>query len=181
VGAAVVPHRNTPPILDATEHDLDLVSLFVELFVVAALLLAVVARRDARRDTVLLQGGDQPVGVIPTVGDQMLCSWETGEQVSGTSVIARLPGGQQQTPRLPGAVAHGVELGIQAAFRAANTAGKRPFLSKLAAVLRPFRCVASIMRHSVVPCCCANSWKILLKIPAQLQRAKRLYSVLCGP
>lgn len=68
MSAAVVPHGNTAPILDATAHDLDLVALFVEWFAVAALLLAVVARRDARCDTVLLQGGDQPIGVIPTVG-----------------------------------------------------------------------------------------------------------------
>ena len=123
MGAAVVPHRNTPPILDATEHDLDLVALFVELFAVATLLLAVAARREARRDTVLLQGGDQPVGVIPTVGNPMLCSGETGEKVSCAGIIARLPSGQQQTHRLAGAVAHGVQLRIQAAFRAANTAG----------------------------------------------------------
>lgn len=39
VGAAVVPHRNPPPILDAVEHGFDLVALFVEWFAVAALLL----------------------------------------------------------------------------------------------------------------------------------------------
>ncbi len=54
MGAAVVPHRNTPPILDAAEHDLDLVTLCVEWFAVATLLLAVVTRRDARLDVLLL-------------------------------------------------------------------------------------------------------------------------------
>ena len=39
MGVAVVPHRNTPPILDADEHAFDLVALFVEWFAVAALLL----------------------------------------------------------------------------------------------------------------------------------------------
>ena len=94
MGAAVVPHRNAAPVLDAAEHDLDPVTLCVELFAVATRLLAVVTRRDARLDALLLQGGDQPVGVIPTVGDQMLGSRETGEQVSRTGVIARLPSGQ---------------------------------------------------------------------------------------
>lgn len=123
MGATVVTHRNTPPILDAAKHDLDFVTLFVESFAVAAFLLAVGARWDARRDAFLLQGGDQPVGVIPSVGDHMLCSRETGEKVSCACVIARLPGGPPQMHRLAGAVANGVQLRIPATFRAANTAG----------------------------------------------------------
>ncbi|MBK9948982.1 MAG: hypothetical protein IPP12_17580 [Nitrospira sp.] len=39
MGAAVVPHRNTPPILHPPEPDLDCVLLLVEGFAVAALLL----------------------------------------------------------------------------------------------------------------------------------------------
>lgn len=105
--------------LDLHDLDLDLVALLIELFAVAALLLAVGPRRNARLDTVLLQGGDQPIGVIPTVGYQMLGSRETGEQVSRAGIIARLSGGQQQTH--PHAVTYCVELRIQPAFRATNT------------------------------------------------------------
>ncbi|MBK8276659.1 MAG: hypothetical protein IPK92_12750 [Nitrospira sp.] len=39
MGVAVVPHRNTPPILHPPEPDLDCVLLLVEGFAVAALLL----------------------------------------------------------------------------------------------------------------------------------------------
>ena len=123
MSAAVVPHGNTAPILEATEQALDLVALVVEWFAVAARRRAGVARREARGDTVLFQGGDQPIGVIPTAGDQMLGSWETGEQVSRAGGIARLPGSQQQTNRLAGAVAHGVQRRMQTTFRAAKTAG----------------------------------------------------------
>lgn len=108
MGAAVVTHRNPPPILNAAEHDLDFVTLYVELFAVAALLLAVIAWRDTRLDAFLFQGGDQPVGVIPTVSDQILSLRETGKQVSRAGVIARLPSSQYQTHRLAGAIAHGV-------------------------------------------------------------------------
>ena len=76
----------------------------------------------------------------------MLRSRETGVQVSRAGVIARLSGGQEQPHRLAGAVADGVQLRIQTAFRPANTAGERLFLSRLAAVLGAFRCVASSIR-----------------------------------
>lgn len=69
-------------------------TLYVEMFAVAALLRAIVAWRDARLDAFLLQSGDQPVGVIPTVGDQLLSLREAGEQVSRAYVTARLASGQ---------------------------------------------------------------------------------------
>ena len=46
------------------------------------------------------------------------------------------------------AVADGVQLGVQPALGAANTAGNSPFLSKLAAVRCALRCVLSIITQS---------------------------------
>jgi hypothetical protein len=86
---------------------------------------------------------------------------KAGQQASRASVVAGVPGGQHQVYRLARVVAHPLELGIQATFRAANTAGYGPFLSRLAAVRWAFRCVASIIRQSLVPDCRDNSWKIL--------------------
>ena len=56
MGAAVVPHRGAAPILEATEHDLDLVALFVKVVAIATLFLAVFLRRTTGRNLLLLQG-----------------------------------------------------------------------------------------------------------------------------
>ena len=90
MSAAVVPHRNTGPILDATEHDFDLVALLVELFAVAAPVYSVLAWWDARRDAFLLQGGDKPVGVIPPIGNQFGGIGECRQKTSGAHVITHL-------------------------------------------------------------------------------------------
>lgn len=67
MGAAVVAHSDTTPILNAAEHDLNFMPLLIELFAVAALFLADAAWWDVRRDAFLLQGGDKPVGIIPPI------------------------------------------------------------------------------------------------------------------
>src|SRR6185437_15196026 len=152
---------------------LDFVTLFVEGFAVAAPYCSVLARRNAWCDTLLLEGGDKPIRIIAAVGNQVFGVGKPGQQASRAGVIAGVPSGQQQVHRLARVVAHRVELRIQAAVRAANTAGYCPFLSRLAAVLWAFRCVASIIRQSLASACCDNSRKILLKIPARLQRTNR--------
>lgn len=174
MATASVPQGDPAPILDPVEQDLDFVALFVACFAVAAPCRSVLARRDARFDVLLLQGGDKPISVIAAVGEQMFCFGKTGQKASRACVIACLPFCQQQAHRLARVVTHGVHFRIQTAFRAANTAGYCPFVSRLAAVLWAFRCVGSIIRHSLAPCGRDNSRKILLKIPARLQRTKRV-------
>ena len=174
MGTAIIPHGNPTPILDPAKHNLDFVTLFVEGFAVAAPCRSVLARRNAWCDTLLLEGGDEPIRIIAAVGDQVVDVGKIGQQASRTGVIAGVPSGQQQVDRLARVVAHRVELRIQAAFRATNTAGYCPFLSRLAAVLWAFRCVASIIRQSLAPEWRDNSRKILLKIPTRLQRINRL-------
>ncbi len=71
MGTAIIPHGNPPPILDPPEHDLDCVPLFVEGFAVAAPYWSILARRDAWGDPLLLEGGDEPIGIIPAVGNQV--------------------------------------------------------------------------------------------------------------
>lgn len=60
-------------------------------------------------------------------------------------MIAHLAFGQQHDEQLAGAVADDVEFRVQSAFRAPDTTGNSPFLSRLAAVLCAFRRVESIM------------------------------------
>ena len=174
MGTAIVPHGNSTPILDPVKHNFDVVALFVKGCAVAAPCRSVLARRNTRCDTLLLQGGDEPIRIIAAVGDQVLGIVKTGQQASRAGIIAGVPCCQQQMHRLACVVAHRVELRIQATFRAANTAGYCPFFSRLAAVLGAFRCVASIIRQSLAPGWLDNSRKILLKIPARLQRTNRL-------
>lgn len=73
MAAAVIPHGDPAPVLDAIEHDLDLVTLFIDGFAVTQPVLPVLARRDAGGDTPFFQRRPEPVGAIAAVGDQLLC------------------------------------------------------------------------------------------------------------
>ena len=126
MGTAIIPHGNSTPILDPPEHDLDCVSLLVEGLVVAATCRSVLARRDARGDALVLQRGDEPISLIATIGNQLFRGGKARQEAAGSRVIAGVACGQQQVHRLARLVAHRVELRIQAAVRAANTAGKCP-------------------------------------------------------
>lgn len=139
MGTAIIPHGNPTPILDPPEHDLDFVALFVEGFVVATPCRSVFPWRNAGCDALLPEGGDEPIGIIAAVGDQVFGIGKTGQQAFRAAVIAGVPCGQQQVHRLAHIVAHRMELRIQAPFRAANTARACPFLSRLAAVRWAFR------------------------------------------
>lgn len=181
MGAAVVPHRNTPPILDAAEHDFDLVALFVELFTVAALLLAVVARRDARLDAVLLQGSDQPVRVIPH-GRRSDVVHE-GDWGAGISRPCNRSFARRSATAAPACRCRRTRRAAwsSAPLSSGRYGDKHPFLSRLAAVRWALRCVASIISCLVPSGLFASSVNIKSNTPIRLQRTKRLYSVLCGP
>lgn len=100
--------------------------LFVEEFAVVAPSRSALTRRNAEGDPLLLEGSDEPIRIIAAVGNQVRGIRKTGEQAVCASVIAGVSGCQQQVSRLARVVAHGVELRIQATFRAANTAGDCP-------------------------------------------------------
>lgn len=110
MGTAIVPHG------DPAERALDGVALSVECLAVAASFLSGLARRHARFDALLLQGGDEPILVIAAVGNHMFCLGKTGQKASRACVIACLPFRQQQARRLARVVTNGVQLRVQAAF-----------------------------------------------------------------
>ncbi len=89
-------------------------------------------------------------------------------------MVAHLAFAKQQDDRFSGFVADGVELGVQAAFRAPDTTGNIPFLRRLAAVRWAFRWVASIMIRSGFGPSPASAAKIRSNTPNRLQRMKRL-------
>ena len=68
---AIIAHGNTAPVLDATEHALDFMALFLEEFAVARLFPASFAWRDAGGNACFLQRDPEPVGIIATVGNQV--------------------------------------------------------------------------------------------------------------
>ena len=140
------------PVLKAAEHVLDAVALSVEHPVVRDRHLVVGFRGDARFDATLGQGLSQPVGVIAPVAEQDLGLGERVDQQGGTPIIAHLAFAQQQDQRSALAIAHGVELRVQAAFGPPDTSGSeaepmirgiigttRPFFKRLAAVRFAFR------------------------------------------
>ena len=90
--------------------------------------------RDAGLDPLFDQGFAKPVAVIASIGDQRLGVRQGIEHQRRALMIAHLAFAQQQDQGLAVAIADRVKLGVQAAFRAPDTAGNSPFLSRLAAV-----------------------------------------------
>ena len=81
----------------------------------------------------------EPVGVIAPVAEQDVGLGERVDHQGCALVIAHLTFAQQQDQGSALAVAHRVELRVQAAFGAADTSGNIPFFKRLAAVRCAFR------------------------------------------
>ena len=69
MGASVVAGVDAPPVLEPSEHVLDLVALAIERAVVVDRLLAVGFGGDAGRDAAFGKGLAEPVGVIAFVAE----------------------------------------------------------------------------------------------------------------
>jgi pimeloyl-ACP methyl ester carboxylesterase len=174
VCASVVAGVDTSPVFQATEHDLDLVSLSVERGVVRDGDPAVALRGDAGGGSALGEGVPEPVGVITSVADQVLGPWQGIDHQGSSLVVAHLSLAEQQDERATQMVADRMELRVQAALGAPDTSGKSPLFKRLAAVRCAFRWVASIMIVSGSPTFAASSAKMRLNTPSRLQRMKRL-------
>jgi len=85
--------------LGAAEHDLDAVAAFVATLVVFDDLVPDFSARDAGRDTLLLQGIAEPVGIIASVCQHPLRFGQTVEQSGLASVVADLSGRQEEADR----------------------------------------------------------------------------------
>lgn len=140
MSASVVAGCDAPPFLEFSQEVLDLVSLAIERLVVRVRDFPASARRDARFDAF----GDQRLAecgaVVAAIGDEVFGGREGAEHEACALVIAHLAFREQHDDRTALAVADGVELGVQPAFGAPDTAGNSPFLSRLAAVRWAFRC-----------------------------------------
>src|SRR3546814_691697 len=124
-----------PPVLEATEHDLDAVAAFVATLVVFYGLVPYFSARDAGRDPLFLQGVAEPVGIIASVCQHPLRFGQTVEHSGCASVIADLPSGHEEADRTTIRIGHSMQLGVHAALRAADQASRTPlFTPRLDAV-----------------------------------------------
>lgn len=129
--AAVVACRDTSPVFELCEEVLDFVALTVERFVVIERVLSASCWRNARFGSARFERRAESVAVIALVGDQRFGLRQGAEHKPRAPVIAHLTFGQHHDERLAALVADDMPLGVQPAFRAADTASKNPFLEGL--------------------------------------------------
>ncbi len=152
MGTSIISRGDAPPVFEPSKHVFDLMTLFIEGFAVSCGRFPVCSRRDARRYPFGFQGIAIVITVIPFVADQCLRTFGHRRiKYLSSDMIGGLPFCQAHNEGPPQAVNNGVKLGIQSAFRAPDTAGYIPFLSRLEAVRCALRCVASIIKVSGGP------------------------------
>jgi len=94
MSASVISSCDTPPILEASEHILDFMALFIEDFIILYFLLPVFLWWNTRRDALIDQCLPEPIGVISFVGQQMPGSREIIDEQGRSFKITYLSGGQ---------------------------------------------------------------------------------------
>ena len=114
VGATIVAGVGAAPVLEATEHVLDLVTEALDRLVVEDRDLAIALRWDAGCGTALDQRLASPVGVVAAIGEPDLGSRDRVKHERGASVVAHLAFAQQHDERASPPIADSVELGVQA-------------------------------------------------------------------
>ena len=145
VGASIIAGRDAPPILEPRKHDLDFVALLIERLVIGQRDFPAFDRGNAGFAASFGESFAEPIAVITTVGEKRFGGWQGIEDQPRPLVIAHLPFAEHEDEGLAFAVADRMELRVQAAFGAPDTAGNSPFFNRLAAVRCAFRWVASIM------------------------------------
>ncbi len=120
-----------------------------------------------------LFGDDNPdaVGVIGAVGDDVVGGVEPREQGLGEQAVMDLPGADLDAQRVAERIDAGMDLGRQAAFRAANTVSLGPPFAPAASAWT-FEIVASIMTYSKSGSS-AKALKRLSHTPDSVHRRKR--------
>lgn len=123
--------------MKAPEHDFDAAAASVAALVVSD---GVALALDAGFDALGLQSAPEPIGVIATIATQRLCLWKIVQRRGCTGIVADLSRSREEAERSSVRICDRVQLGIHAAFRAANKAPEIPFLiRRLDAVRRAFR------------------------------------------
>jgi hypothetical protein len=127
MSAAIIMGGNPAPVLELGEHVLDLVALTIQRLVIGDRCLPAPGRRNARRDVLLDKSCPELVAIIAPVGNQSGARRQRSQVEPSAPLIAHLAFLQQQDDRLAGAIAGGMRLGVQPAFRAPDTRGTSLF------------------------------------------------------
>lgn len=100
MGAPVIARCDTPPVFEPSEHDLDLVPLFVERFAKVSRRAPPFPGRDAGLNVFGAQGAAELIAVITFVADQRFCAFRQRRiDQFGPDVITGLPSRQAQDQR----------------------------------------------------------------------------------
>ena len=96
------------------------VPCFIKLFVILSLLFSVLLWRDDRSHSLIRCLTKNVVGIIAPVGQQPLCLWQAAHQRRRAGVVADLACGHEEADRATIGIGDGMQLGVHAAFRAAD-------------------------------------------------------------
>lgn len=96
MSASIVSRCDAPPVLDATEHVFDTISLAIELFVIVRRLLPLRTGRYACRYSLFFQRVAEPVSIVSSIGEEFPCIGQPIQQVARTPVIAGLASGEEE-------------------------------------------------------------------------------------
>ncbi len=153
-------------------NTLDQVALLVEFFIHRDRSGAGrIAGDDGHRTELLVDDGPDTVGVIGAVGDDVVGGLEALEQGLGEQAVMDLTCADLDAQRVAERIDAGVDLGRQAAFRAADTVSLSPPFAPAASAWT-FEIVASIMMYSKSGSS-AKALKRLSQTPDSVHRRKR--------
>jgi hypothetical protein len=119
-------------VFEAREASFDTIALFVEVFVVLALLFAVSFGRDNRNRA---HGGhmlDDGIGVVAFIGQHM-ADFPLSQQGDGLGAVVDLPGGHGEVHRQTPFIGQQMNLGGQTSSGTPQSLVRAPFLRPVAA------------------------------------------------
>lgn len=134
VHTTLITHGNSPPVLETSKHDFNLVPSFIKVLVIKNRLLPVLSGWNARCHSLVEECLAKPGGIITTIRQKVLSLWQGVQKHSCSPVITCLTFREDKSRRLSISIAKGMEFCVQSSFCTSNASRKIPFLSKLAAV-----------------------------------------------
>ena len=141
-----VPRGEAAEVFESREAAFDAVSLFIEVFIVLALLLAIGFRRDDRDGTHRFDMLDDRIGVVALVGQHVL-GRSLSQQDDGLRAVVHLPCGHGEVHRQPPLVGQQMDLRGQASSGTPQSLVLAPFLRPVAACWCARTMVESIIRY----------------------------------
>ena len=134
MGTAVIPSRNTSPVLQPAECIFNKMSLLIQRLIKGKCSISGSSGWYADCHPLGSQGFPQPTRVITSVCQKSTGIGKKVLENGCTLVVADLPFSQQKQDGTPMPVTNDMEFGIQATFCSSNETWRIPFLSRLAAV-----------------------------------------------